>query len=70
MNEIYPFFLNGQKYMTSYCLTISDLINYFGYSKELLVVEHNQFICNKFDWEKTIVQYNDQLEIVTIVGGG
>ncbi len=70
MNKIYPFFLNGQKYMTSYRLTISDLIHYFGYNKELLVVEHNQFICNKLDWEQIIIQYNDQLEILTIVGGG
>ena len=70
MVQIYPFFFNGQKYITSYRLTISDLIHYFGYNQELLVVEYNQFICNKLDWEKIFIEYNDTLEIVTIVGGG
>lgn len=70
MNQINPFFLNGQKYTTSYNLTISDLIDYFGYNKSLLVVEYNQFICRKTQWDKIRIQENDQIEIVTIVGGG
>ena len=70
MNQIYPFFLNGQKYITIYNVTISDLIYYFGYNKSLLVVEYNQFICNKTEWDKIFIQKNDKIEIVTIVGGG
>ena len=70
MNQIYPFFLNGQKYITTYNVTISDLINYFGYNKSLLVVEYNQFICNKAEWDKISIQADDKIEIVTIVGGG
>lgn len=64
------FFLNGQKYLTSYNLTILDLINYFGYKKSLLVVEYNHFICSKRHWNETLIQNNDKVEIVTIVGGG
>ena len=70
MNKIYPFFLNGQKYVTSSNLTISDLVNYFGYNKSLLVVEYNQFICHKTEWDKIFIKKNDKIEIVTIVGGG
>ena len=70
MKKINQFFLNGQKYIISSTLTISDLINYFGYNKSLLVVEYNHFICNKTHWNKTSVQNNDTIEIVTIVGGG
>ncbi len=70
MNKTYPFFLNGQKYRTSYNLTISDLVHYFGYNKSLLVVEYNQFICNKNKWDQILIQDNDKIEIVTIVGGG
>ena len=70
MNQINPFFLNGQKYLTTYNLTVSELIDYFGYNKSLLVVEYNQFICNKNDWNKIFIQENDKIEIVTIVGGG
>ena len=64
------FFLNGQKYRTSFSLTISDLINYFGYNKSLLVVEYNNFICSRTKWDKTLIQSKDKIEIVTIVGGG
>ena len=70
MNQIYPFFLNGQKYTTAYKLTISDLIKYFGYNQSLLVVEYNQFICHKTEWNKIFIQENDKIEVVTIVGGG
>lgn len=70
MNQIHPFFLNGQTYTTSKNLTISDLIVYFGYNKSLLVIEYNQFICNKTQWDTIFIQDNDTIEIVTIVGGG
>lgn len=70
MNQIHPFFLNGQKYITSKNLTISDLISYFAYNKSLLVVEYNKFICSKTEWDKIVVEDNDKIEIVTIVGGG
>ena len=64
------FFLNGEKYLISYDLTILDLINYFGYKKSLLVVEYNNFICSKKHWNETFIKKNDKVEIVTIVGGG
>lgn len=70
MNQIYTFVLNGQNYITTYNVTISDLIYYFGYNQSLLVVEYNQFICNKTEWNKIFIQENDKIEIVTIVGGG
>ena len=70
MNQLHPFFLNGQKYITSYNLTISDLVHYFGYNQSLLVVEYNQFICSKPEWNQIFIQENDNIEIVTIVGGG
>ena len=70
MNQIYPFFLNGQKYTTTYKVTISDLIKYFGYNQSLLVVEYNQFICHKNEWDKIYIRKDDKIEIVTIVGGG
>ena len=70
MNKIYTFFLNGQTYATNYKVTISDLIKYFGYNQSLLVVEYNQFICHKTEWDKIFIKKNDKIEIVTIVGGG
>ena len=70
MNQIHSFYLNGQKYTTTYKATISNLIDYFGYNQALLVVEYNKFICHKTEWDKIFIQKNDTIEIVTIVGGG
>jgi thiamine biosynthesis protein ThiS len=64
------FLLNGNRYFSHKKLTILDIINYFGYSTSLLVLEHNGFVSNKDNWNNTFVQNNDIIEIITIVGGG
>jgi sulfur carrier protein len=64
------FFLNGQQYFTESKLTILNLIKYFNSNTSLLVLEYNNLICNKKNWNKIEIQNNDKIEIVTIVGGG
>lgn len=70
MSKRIVFLLNGQQYFTEYDLTILELINYFNYSNSLFVLEYNDLICNKKNWDKVIIKNNDKIEIVTIVGGG
>ena len=70
MSNLKYFFLNGQKYFTEHDLTIFELINYFNYNTSLLVLEYNNLICTKKNWDKILIQNNDKIEIVTIVGGG
>jgi thiamine biosynthesis protein ThiS len=64
------FLLNGQEYFTEHDVTISELITYFNYNTSLLVLEYNNFICPKKNWNNIIIKNNDRIEIVTIVGGG
>jgi len=64
------FHFNGQEYSTAELITLSDLLNYFGYKSVLFVLEHNDYICNKSEWDKIVVKENDKIEIITIVGGG
>lgn len=64
------FFVNGQEYYTNNKINLFDLLNYFDYNLSLLVLEYNNFICNKKNWSKTFINHNDKIEIVTIVGGG
>ena len=64
------FILNGQKYGTNDNLTLLELVKYFNYNTSLLVLEYNNFICKKKNWDKIFIQNNDTIEIVTIVGGG
>lgn len=70
MSKIIQFYLNGNKYLTSYPITLLELIIYFNYNRSLLVIEYNNLICNQEHWNKTIIKNEDKIEIVTIVGGG
>jgi sulfur carrier protein len=70
MIKLKYFFFNGQRYLTNSDPTILALINYFNYNTSLLVLEYNNLICSKENWEKIYIQNNDKIEIVTIVGGG
>ncbi len=46
------------------------LVKYFNYNTSLLVLEYNNLICDKKNWDKFYIINNDKIEIVTIVGGG
>ena len=70
MGKIKSFFLNGEKYRIQDEINLLDLINYFDYNTSLLVLEYNNSICNKKNWNQIYIHNNDKIEIVTIVGGG
>jgi sulfur carrier protein len=70
MSILKHFFLNGQKYYTEHEFTIFELISYFNYNTSLLVLEYNNLICDKKNWNKITLKNNDKIELITIVGGG
>ena len=70
MNQAKQFILNGEIYRTDNNLTLFDLLIYFNYNDSLLVLEYNNFICEKNKWKKTFLKHSDKIEIVSIVGGG
>ena len=70
MTKHNKFFLNGQEYITEQKISLLELLIYFNYNSALLVLEYNNFICNKKEWNKIFITNNDTIEIVTIVGGG
>jgi sulfur carrier protein len=70
MPKLQIFLLNGQQYSIKQKINLSDLIDYFNYNTFLLVLEYNNVICNKENWENIYIKHQDKIEIVTIVGGG
>ena len=70
MTNSKSFSLNGQSYCANVNLTLFDIINYFNFNDSLLVLEYNNWICNKKNWKKIVIKDQDKIEIVTIVGGG
>ena len=49
---------------------LSTALNSMGYKPNTVVVELNNLIINSIKWEKVKLQDGDNLEIVSIVGGG
>lgn len=70
MSKLNNFYFNGQEYCTNQPINLLDLLNYFNYQPSLFVIEYNNFICNKNEWNKIKLKRNDRIELITIVGGG
>ena len=49
---------------------LSKVLNLMGYKPNTIVVELNNLIINSLKWEKVKLKDGDNLEIVSIVGGG
>ncbi len=50
--------------------TLETVISALGHNPQLVVAEHNGVIAPRSQWGSTTVGEGDDLEIVTIVGGG
>lgn len=64
------FFINGHEFFINKDLTINDILEYFNYKNSLFVIEYNNLICHRNEWSKIRINYNDKIEIISIVGGG
>ena len=49
---------------------LSTALDSMGYKPNTIVVELNNLIINSIKWEKVKLKEGDNLEIVSIVGGG
>ena len=49
---------------------LSKALDSMGYKPNTIVVELNNLIINSLNWEKVKLKDGDNLEIVSIVGGG
>ena len=70
MRQTKAFFLNGEKYCTVNSINLLDILFYFDYNLSLLVLEYNNSICYRKNWNKIYINDNDKIEVITIVGGG
>ena len=70
MVQLKHFLLNGERYYIEHNIDLLDLLTYFNYNNTLLVLEYNKSIFNKTNWKNTFIVDQDQIELVTIVGGG
>ena len=62
--------INGLKYICTNDLSVSNLMDYLGFNKRVIVIDYNGFILEKTLWPQTCLKNNDSLEILSIAGGG
>ena len=62
--------INGQSHTFSSPMTVEDLIAHFDLSEQRVAVERNRQIVPRDDYARTALAKGDELEIVTLVGGG
>lgn len=65
-------FFNGEVYNleTYKMFTLEDLIKFFNYKENLVVIEYNGKIYHPNLWRTINLKKNDRVELLTIVGGG
>lgn len=62
--------VNGEDKSIPQNTSILSLLELFKINKDRVVIELNKIILKKSDFEFTILKGNEELEIVTFVGGG
>ena len=51
-------------------ISLNETMRLLGYSSKTVVVELNKLIINSEEWSNEYIKDGDNLEIVSIVGGG
>nr|YP_003002238.1 thiamine biosynthesis protein S [Aureoumbra lagunensis]ACS36950.1 thiamine biosynthesis protein S [Aureoumbra lagunensis] len=62
--------LNGAEYILERGITILELLKFLSLNKDSVALEHNSMLVSKKEYQNIYLQDKDQLEIVSIVGGG
>jgi len=62
--------INGRDEKIGKAANIAELISDKGLSPARVVVEHNLLIVPQEEWVRTILKEDDNIEIVSFVGGG
>jgi thiamine biosynthesis protein ThiS len=62
--------LNGEPLDLASPLTVAALLDSLGIDPRRVAVEHNLTVVKRTDYDRTMVQEADEVEIVNFVGGG
>lgn len=62
--------VNGQNCTCESNILLPQLLEQLNFNPRLIAIEYNGEILHRQFWQNTNIKQGDQLEIVTIVGGG
>lgn len=62
--------INGKETTIPDNITVTELLSFLKIKQNYVAVELNKEIVKRSNWDSTNIKENDQIEIVTFVGGG
>ncbi|HQZ97591.1 MAG TPA: sulfur carrier protein ThiS [Pyrinomonadaceae bacterium] len=69
MSEI-QIFLNGEKRFVPHAIDLDRLLEHFSLPKQRVAIELNNSVVRRTDWQQTVLNDADKIEVVHFVGGG
>ena len=70
VNFMECFYVNDRKLFLNQSFSVNDLLVFLNLNIDLIVIKYNKIILPKSLWKQTMIKNNDEVEFVTIVGGG
>lgn len=70
METYLTIFVNGDPFSCESSMSLFDLLIYFSVEINNVVVEHNNNIIDRSQFDKLYFNHNDCIELISIVGGG
>jgi thiamine biosynthesis protein ThiS len=62
--------LNGEEYEIDHGASVVQLLERLALRPERVAVERNRTVAKRADWASTVLEADDEIEILTFVGGG
>jgi thiamine biosynthesis protein ThiS len=62
--------INGQTMRFDPLTTLGDIAAMYRSKSNLIIIEHNGVVVKQTAWAATAVKDHDQIELITLVGGG
>lgn len=62
--------VNGDPFNCDSSMSIFDILVYLGFDIGSVIVEYNNSIVDKCNFDSLYLHHGDSLEIISIVGGG
>nr|YP_010619751.1 thiamin biosynthesis protein S [Tayloriella tenebrosa]WAX03764.1 thiamin biosynthesis protein S [Tayloriella tenebrosa] len=70
MKHYFTIFINGDPFNCDFSMSLSDILRYLDIDVNNVIIEYNNDIINKIQFNSLFFKPQDSIEIITIVGGG
>nr|YP_010618976.1 thiamin biosynthesis protein S [Deltalsia parasitica]WAX02989.1 thiamin biosynthesis protein S [Deltalsia parasitica] len=70
MNNYFTIFINGDPFNCDSSMSLFDILRYLDIDVNNVIIEYNNDIINKIQFNSLLFKPKDSIEIITIVGGG